>query len=506
MATDPSHHWNAHTSTQLQFIEKSVYYAPKAGIHRPDFEIPLTTGNVRACDYLARVTSETPSVPFLFWESKTRRHLLYSIDWQQQQQTASASAQTHRLKVVYISCLRPNNSSFPDPPIFPKKEPSANIMGKRSSDEVSKAVVTVVKGGDDDENVAAEDHKDRGMVPAIEAVPPKSLVLIWILMAAELGFDLVTTIIAFAATIGDQFCCGYTIHLGPLPLSTTIPFFLLILAELSFLCRAILFTLWPSVFASDHSDSSTSDEDEGFEVKLSNGSTPAVSVDGKDGNSNDSEREEMQIGSTVKLQVSHEPYHDQVEETESRRKPKKCSLRGLLCCCLRWNAKLTLNALNLLTLLNPFFGCLIAWMLLYQSNKTEAFVVLGLEGFSIILHFISVRLEGGLRTWCSRLIHSVTILPFLISVILMLVYLREGGVCYVVERQLFLFSGCAVCPDTLQPPDANGMCGDVALDGTGGVVQDFENLSWNNLGSLTERGAYQDTYCSESTNYCFFSF
>lgn len=167
---------------------------------------------------------------------------------------------------------------------------------------------------------------------------------------------------------------------------------------------------------------------------------------------------------------------------------------------------MVLSVLNMLTLLNPFFGCLIAWMLLYQSDKTEAFVVLGLEGFSIILHFVAVRLEGGLRTRWSKLIHSVTILPFLVSVILMLIYLREGGVCYVVESQLFLFSGCEVCPETGTPPDENGMCGDFALTGAGGVVGDLENFDITNLGALTDRGALQDSYCSEKVNFCFYSF
>jgi hypothetical protein len=373
--------------------------------------------------------------------------------------------------------------------------------GAKAANNNDHAVVVLTDGEDN--------NSDQGM--AGHAVPHKSLVLIWILMAAELAFDLVTTIIAFAATIGDQYCCGYVIYLGPLPLSTTIPFFLLILAELSFLGRTILLTLWPSMFVHEDSHSTTSSEedDEGFEVKLSN-DNGMERGDNKDENSNgggDSENEEIQVESTMKqLEASHVPYNEQVEETAARNKTKKCSFSRALCCCLRWNARVTLNVLNLLTLLNPFFGCLIAWMLLYQSDKVEAFVVLGLEGFSIILHFVAVRLEGGLRTWCSRLIHSITILPFLVTTILMLVYLREQGVCYVVEKQLFLFSGCAVCPDTLQPPDGNGMCGDLALDGTGGVVQDLENLSWDNIGSLMEQGAYQDTFCSENVNFCFYRF
>ena len=372
--------------------------------------------------------------------------------------------------------------------------------------------------------------QERGMtMPSVEHVPPKSLVLIWILMASELGFDLVTTVIAFAATIGDQYCCGYTIHLGPLPLSSTIPFFLLILAELSFLGRAILLTLWPSFFGiqNENGDKSIHDnKEEGFEVELSkaekgtdddeeetvaferkgSSSSTSSSLDKKAGSVKSTTSSRDEASSQKKKQLHDEkPHYVEKDEGASSSQKRSCFIR-LCCCCLRWNARMVLNALNMLTLLNPFFGCLIAWMLLYQSDKTEAFVVLGLEGFSIILHFVAVRLEGGLRTWRSKLLHSVTILPFLVSVIMMLIYLREGGVCYVVESQLFLFSGCEVCPDTGTPPDEDGMCGDVALTGAGGVVGDIYNFDITDLGSLTDRGALQETYCSEKVNFCFYSF
>ena len=165
---------------------------------------------------------------------------------------------------------------------------------------------------------------------------------------------------------------------------------------------------------------------------------------------------------------------------------------------------MVLTVLNFLTLANPFFGCVIAWMLLYQSDKAEAFLVLGLEGVSIILHFVSVRLEGGLRTWYSKLIHSISLLPFLITVIIMLVYLREGGVCYVVEEELFKFSGCEVCDDGTPPID--GMCDDSALEGTGGIFGEVQNLELSNLAALADGGAKQDSYCSESINFCWYPF
>jgi hypothetical protein len=77
--------------------------------------------------------------------------------------------------------------------------------------------------------------------------PPKTLLLIWALVSAELALDLVTTGIAFSAFLSAPgTCCGDSINNGPLPLVTTIPFFFLVIAELVFLLRAIMLTLFPS--------------------------------------------------------------------------------------------------------------------------------------------------------------------------------------------------------------------------------------------------------------------
>ena len=72
--------------------------------------------------------------------------------------------------------------------------------------------------------------------------------------------------------------------------------------------------------------------------------------------------------------------------------------------------------LGFLVLLNPFFGCVIAWMLLYQSDKDEAFVVLGLEGASLMLHFISVWIEGSVKNCRTFLCHMIPLIPFLASI------------------------------------------------------------------------------------------
>jgi hypothetical protein len=117
---------------------------------------------------------------------------------------------------------------------------------------------------------------------------------------------------------------------------------------------------------------------------------------------------------------------------------------------------------NGLLILNPFFGFMMAWMLLYQSNKKESLAVLGLEAGSLLLHYLSVYFEGNKQTWVSMAIYSLPLIPFAVTVVVILVYLDMGGVCYLVEDSLFWYKGCQVCDDDSLPVD--GLC----TDGTGG--------------------------------------
>jgi hypothetical protein len=246
--------------------------------------------------------------------------------------------------------------------------------------------------------------------------PPKSLVIIWIVVAAELAMDLVTTIISFIALVGDSNCCDEAISLGPVALSVTIPFFLLILAELSFLTRAVKLTLFPK------------------------------------------KREEF-------------------EEIDTTPLYKKWFFG-----CFKWNAKVLFAVINWLVLVNPFFGAVVAFMLLYQSSKNECFAVLGLEAASLLLHFFSVYLEGEDQTCLTILFHCVPVLPFFISVIVILVYLNLGGVCYLVDTSKFWYEGCLVCEDGSLPSE-NNAC----------------------INNITEVPAF-GTYCAEEGSFCFFGY
>jgi len=409
------------------------------------------------------------------------------------------------------------------------------------------AVEIPVDNENDDDDASTASNVDLRKLIHAEVAPPKSLVLIWVLMAAELGFDLITTAIALVSTVGATRCCKQTVHMGPLPMTTSIPFFFLIVAEITFLVRAILLTLWPSVFettrvaAHETDDECVEDDQIGFEIGLAKTRSESItdgdetnSSDGDTDGENDGNDTEQTSVSTNKNDSAAEEKDMKENEPRIRTGPDPKYIRSendpeyvkttktqrkygcLKRACrwfLKWNARMVLVILNLLTLANPFFGCLIAYILLHQSDKRESFVVLGIESLSIFLHFVSVRMEGGLRTWWSKLLHSVALLPFLVTVILVLVFLREGGMCYTVESKLFRFSGCEVCPDTLAPP-INGMCGSSALEGIGGFREEFRTIgssfdsfgNLKNIASIAERGAEQGGYCSDTVNFCFFEF
>lgn len=291
-------------------------------------------------------------------------------------------------------------------------------------------------------------------IPPIEEKPPKSLVLIWVVVSAELGFDLATTIIAFLALVEDDTCCGEQINLGPIPMTVTTPFFLLVLAELGFLFRAMVLTMWPSIFT------------------------------------------------------------DELTERDMEIRAARGFWKAWLCCCLRWKAKLVLRVLGFLVLLNPFFGCIIAWMLLYQSNERECFIVLGLEGASIVLHFASVYLEGSCKTWKQFCCNCIPLIPFVISVSLILFYLKQGGVCYLVDQELFMFTGCEICADGYPPVDNKCLInGTNYTIGDNGKLFNFQGVTdLAQVGSILTQRVEQGEFCGNSEkegpdiSFCFYTY
>jgi len=228
--------------------------------------------------------------------------------------------------------------------------------------------------------------------------PPRSLVAIWAVIGIELTLDLITTAISFISFVQEPLlCCGDQIQHDNFHLGVTIPFFFLIVAEISFLFRAIFLSLWPrSTYTMDG------------EVTI---------------------EDEEEIASSDRAGI------------------------GKLMCCIDWSPKYIFWMVNLLTIINPYFGFFITWILMYQSDKNEALIVMGIEAASILLHFVAVHLENSAPTLKLKLMHMLAILAWLATIVMTFWYLQQGGVCYNSEISNFGFQGCEICPDGSKPID-----------------------------------------------------
>jgi hypothetical protein len=136
--------------------------------------------------------------------------------------------------------------------------------------------------------------------------------------------------------------------------------------------------------------------------------------------------------------------------------------------------------INFMLVLNPFFGFMVAWLLLYQSNKKECFIVLGFEAGSLILHWLSIYFEGNPQTKFSLAFHAIPIVPFMATVIVILVSLQQGGVCYLVEQEYFWYKGCQICTGSIP-------------------LGERDECPEGGQGSLGQ-------YCGTEENFCFFPY
>jgi hypothetical protein len=78
------------------------------------------------------------------------------------------------------------------------------------------ATVAIIAPGSAKKAVNTGRRNIRRFLPGkdIEEKPSRSIVLIWLIVSAELGFDLGTTIIAFRSFMEEDSCCGKPISLG----------------------------------------------------------------------------------------------------------------------------------------------------------------------------------------------------------------------------------------------------------------------------------------------------
>ena len=139
-------------------------------------------------------------------------------------------------------------------------------------------------------------------------------------------------------------------------------------------------------------------------------------------------------------------------------------------------------------------------------------MVLGFEGGALLLHYVSVYLEGGIHNCIEFLMQGLLpLLPFSVGIGLVMFSLKQGGVCYIVADSLFKFNGCEVCANGY-PPDSNGTC--YFTNGTSYMFEPdnvFQLDTITSIDGLTAR-TYQVSYCAyenpggPDTNFCFFDF
>ena len=133
-----------------------------------------------------------------------------------------------------------------------------------------------------------------------------------------------------------------------------------------------------------------------------------------------------------------------------------------------------------------------------MRTETSVDKVLRFSPFFPVLNCLEVLLEGERVTkfvFFKKI--GLPFIPFLVVVVVTIVYLQYGGVCYWVERSLFWYKGCQLCGDGVPP--VNGMCP------VGNITNSTNstNVTWVTVDQVD---LIQGTYCSETRNTCFFNY
>ena len=142
-------------------------------------------------------------------------------------------------------------------------------------------------------------------------------------------------------------------------------------------------------------------------------------------------------------------------------------------------------------------------------------IVLGFNGGAIILHWLAMYLEGYPQTGCSILFHFICpLIPFIATVIVIVISLSQGGICYIVEKETFWYKGCQLCdgiPAALFNNNNNDTSNNSFDIGNGGsVIDTFITDAGNNelLNSCPDgiEPTYGN-YCGDKyENFCFFEY
>lgn len=244
------------------------------------------------------------------------------------------------------------------------------------------------------------------------ATPPREKIITWNLLVIMLVLDLVIAVIAFSAFSGaKRECCGESFQRGALPWVTAALFFFLVLVEVILLNRAIFVTLSPrSVRENDDEEKQNRKRNDPSAVSVSGASTTASDDD---------------------------------------------HVSSKFCCLSGSSPNSLISIVNFLTVINPYFGFLIAWVLMYQAEKGSSIAVICLVTITILLHLMSLYLQRTVRKWWVKLIHASILLPFLCTIVMVGWYGQQDGICYNVDGESFWHTGCEVCGNGSPPVNGN---------------------------------------------------
>lgn len=323
-----------------------------------------------------------------------------------------------------------------------KTTPNNGANNKKSAATTASRTPTAVASNRNNNNKGTSNSNTTASGSTSTSTSNKILLMIvWILISCELILDFVTTVISFMAVVndGETVCCEQPIDPGRgFPLAITIIFLLITLLEIILLIKCIRTYMMVTGGSTAGNESSSSNSN--------NAGTNCCS----------------------KLYYTILPG----------------GLKGLTSGHAAW-----FRLINLLVLLNPFCGFIVAYILLDRANKEESFLVLALECGSMVLHWISIYIENKIEPknritfWFYALFPMI---PFLVTVILIIILLQKGGICYLTGDDVFWIKGCELCQDTMLPRGDDGGC-------SNGV------------------GIVQGSYCSPNDNgdfdsFCFYEY
>lgn len=247
-----------------------------------------------------------------------------------------------------------------------------------------------------------------------------TVILVAALTLIGLSIDLVTTIISCISLATTLSCCGTKIDTGSLTAGITIPYIVLLFVE--------------------------------FTLELCN------IRQARKNSAWDKERLELFDDGGVLDDVEFFDENDSQEDYDEEK--ARFHFREII----EW-----------ILLANPFLGCLLTWVLLYEVNDAgQAILILVLNSSSMFFKYCTVIVERAKCSVTTCVLNVVPLFPFAATIFIVNFYMQKGGICW--RDGSFWFDGCEMCKiggtsvpapkDALACPDGtptyqDDHCGDI---------------------------------------------